>query len=282
MLQWLLFAAMTGIAVLAVLWPLARARTAVPGAHGHDAAVYRDQLSEIERDQARGLVGPAEAEAARAEVGRRLLAATAAAAEARSHAAESLTRRRRLAAVAGLVFVPALALPLYLTFGSPDLPAQPLAARLAAPVPEGTILIARLENHLAMNPDDARGWEILAPIYARLQRFQDAAQAYTRAIAIAGSNARRQSGLGESLTAAAGGVVTAEARAAFEAALAADPNELGARFYLARAAAQDGDRAEALRRLEAIASAIPAGSQEAAIVRAEMARLSSESPERRP
>src|SRR5436309_53438 len=100
MLQWLLFAAMTGIAVLAVLWPLSRGATATISSHGHDAAVYRDQLDEIERDQARGLVGPAEATAARAEVGRRLIAASEAVA-AEEGAQPPAPGRRRLAAIAG-------------------------------------------------------------------------------------------------------------------------------------------------------------------------------------
>ena len=70
---WLVLALMTAAAVFAVLWPLARGQRVDRGAS--DAVVYRDQLDEIERDRASGTIGAAEAEAARIEASRRLLAA---------------------------------------------------------------------------------------------------------------------------------------------------------------------------------------------------------------
>ena len=73
MILWLIFALMTLAAVLAVWWPLARRQKAVRS--GSDVAVYRDQLDEIDRDEAASLIGSVEAEAARVEVSRRLIAA---------------------------------------------------------------------------------------------------------------------------------------------------------------------------------------------------------------
>src|SRR5690348_2894133 len=73
MTLWPLLALMTAAAIFAVLWPLGRRRPAP--ASGHDLAVYRDQLEEIDRDLTEGAIGSAEAEAARVEVSRRLLAA---------------------------------------------------------------------------------------------------------------------------------------------------------------------------------------------------------------
>ena len=78
MTLWLVFALMTAAAIFAVLWPLSR-RT--PLRRGSDIAVYRDQLEEVSRDRAAGLIGEAEAEAARVEVSRRLIAAADAAAD---------------------------------------------------------------------------------------------------------------------------------------------------------------------------------------------------------
>ena len=72
--MWFVFALMTVAAVFAVLWPLGR--RAAPQAGGSEAAVYRDQLAEIDRDFAGGLIGASEAEAARVEIARRLLAAS--------------------------------------------------------------------------------------------------------------------------------------------------------------------------------------------------------------
>src|ERR1700728_1509822 len=99
MTLWIIFAAMTVAATLAVLWPLGRKPAA--GRAGSDVLVYRDQLEEIGRDRSAGLIGQAEAEAARVEVSRRLLAAADAqetAAQPTASEAQSL-RRRRAAAV---------------------------------------------------------------------------------------------------------------------------------------------------------------------------------------
>ena len=70
---WLVLALMTAAAMFAVLWPLARSQR-VDG-NASDVVIYRDQLHEIERDRASGTIGTAEADAARVEVSRRLLAA---------------------------------------------------------------------------------------------------------------------------------------------------------------------------------------------------------------
>jgi 3-methylcrotonyl-CoA carboxylase alpha subunit len=79
------------VAALAVLWPLRRGE--VTGSSGSDVAVYRDQLAEIERDRAAGRIGDREAEAARVEVSRRLLAAADAAAAKPASPASAAWRR---------------------------------------------------------------------------------------------------------------------------------------------------------------------------------------------
>ena len=110
-------------------------------------------------------------------------------------------------------------------------------------------LVARAEAHLAANPDDGRGWDVLAPIYARLGRYDEAVTAYRNAIRLDGANGARESGLGEAVAGAAGGMVTAEARAAFSRALKLEPGQPKASFYLASALAQEGKVAEAAERL---------------------------------
>ncbi len=124
MILWLIFALMTAAAILAVLWPLSRPARLQAGS---GVAVYRDQLDEIERDRAAGLIAEAEAQAARTEVSRRLIAATEQS-EARIDAGGALWRRRA-AAVAALVIVPLVGLGVYLKHGSPQLPGEPLAQR---------------------------------------------------------------------------------------------------------------------------------------------------------
>src|SRR4051795_185413 len=112
MALWLVFALMTAAAIFAVLWPLGRVRT--PAAEGNDLAVYRDQLEEIARDRALGLIGAAEAEAARVEVSRRLIAAADSQAPNAAASVSGGTLRRRAAALAVLIALPALAAALYL------------------------------------------------------------------------------------------------------------------------------------------------------------------------
>ena len=129
MTLWLVFSLMTAAAVFAVLWPLARR---APARGGSDLAVYRDQLDEIARDRSTGVIGEREAEAARVEVSRRLIAAADSADAEKAESAGSPVWRRRWTAIAGLVLVPVGATALYLLLGSPQLPGEPLQARLRA------------------------------------------------------------------------------------------------------------------------------------------------------
>ena len=244
MTLWLVFALMTAAAIFAVLWPLGRGRRQQPGAN--DVAVYRDQIEEIGRDRAAGLIGAAEAEAARVEVARRLLAADTAHAQARS-VAPGETFRRRAAAVATLIALPAIAAALYLALGSPELPGQPIASRPATPLQDQSVesLVARVEAHLESKPDDGRGWEVVAPFYLRLGRFEDAVKARRNALRLNGASADREADLGETLIYAGNGIVTDEAKAAFERALTHAPKHLKARYFLGVAAQQDGQAAAA-------------------------------------
>ena len=244
MTLWLVLVLMTAAAMFAVLWPLAR-RT--PLRRGSDVAVYRDQLDEIQRDRSTGLIGDAEAEAARVEVSRRLIAA-ADAAESERPAEETATlRRRRVTAIAGLVLLPAGAFALYLTLGSPDLPGEPLAARMQTTKDTNDLqtMVAKVEDHVTRNPKDGKAWEVLAPVYMRIGRYDDAVRAWSNVISLNGSNAEREADFGEAMVAAANGVVTADAKAAFDRALKIDPQDVMARFYTGMAADQDGRRAEA-------------------------------------
>jgi cytochrome c-type biogenesis protein CcmH len=271
---WMLFATMTALAVLAVLWPLSRHRAGA-GEADPNTQFYRDQLAEIERDRERGLLSPDEAEAARAEAGRRLLRAGATPEEAISALGELPLRRRRAVSALALSLVPILALAVYGASGSPDLPGQPLAARLQAN-PEQMDLasaIARIESHLALHPDDGRGWDVLAPVYLRMGRAQDAVRAYAAALRILGPEAERLTNFGEAQVVAKDGVVPAEARAAFEQALKLDAGSPKARFYLAQAAEQDGDRDRAKAEYRALLSAAPAGAPWAPVVQRHLARL---------
>ena len=143
---WIIFALMTAAAVFAVLWPLGQKPSAARG--GSDRLVYQDQLREIDRDRAAGLIGETEAATARIEIARRLLAAAATEAQvSAAPAAAQAAWHRRLAMIAALAIVPAVALGLYLKLGAPDVPGQSAFARVNLPQDHQSVadLVNRVE-----------------------------------------------------------------------------------------------------------------------------------------
>ncbi|WP_127090111.1 c-type cytochrome biogenesis protein CcmI [Aquabacter cavernae] len=263
------FALMTALAVMAVLWPLSRRRD-LRVARDADLAVYRDQMSELDRDAGSGRLSPEQAEAARVEVARRMIAAADAGAEISSTSAG----RRKAAAVIALAFIPLIGAGLYLKLGAPDVPDMPLSSRLSAP-PDGTdvaILVRRVEDHLSANPNDGRGYELLAPVYLKLGRMDDAVRAYAQAIRFLGPTAERQAALGEALVVRDEGMVGQDATRAFQAAAALDPSSPKARYFLGLAAEQDGRRQDAAAIFGQMAADAPPNAPWLPMVRAALAR----------
>ena len=282
MTLWLVLVLMTAAAILAVLWPLAR-RGPLRG--GSDVEVYRDQLDEIERDRAAGAIGDSEAEAARVEVSRRLLAAADAVkpAEPVQSGTSSVAPevwRRRAAALVALVLLPVGAAVLYLALGAPWLPGQPHAVRAEGPPDQRSImaLVAQVEARLEQHPDDGRGWEVIGPVYMRLGRYDDAVKARRNVIRLLGASAERESDLGEALAGVANGVVTAEAKAAFERALRLNANELKARYFVGLAAEQDGRPAEAAAIWRSLLAMSPSDAPWVGMVQQSLARVAPGEP----
>jgi cytochrome c-type biogenesis protein CcmH len=269
MALWFVFALMTAAAIFAVLWPLGRRSR--PQSDGSEAVVYKDQLTEIDRDVAAGLIGPPEAQAARVEISRRLLAADDG---KRAPAVASSIKWRRGAAIIALVGLPIIALALYLPLGSPRLGDFPLAQRSLTPDVTQPLdnLVAQVEQHLEKNPDDGRGWSVLAPVLARLGRYDEAVRAFHNSITYNGDSAERRADLGEAIAAAAGGVVTAEAKAEFERAIALNAGEAKASYFLGLAAEQDGRAAEAASIWRAMLEKAPPNAPWRPLVQAALAR----------
>ncbi len=265
MLLWILFILLTLLAVVLVAYPLMRGRKVDPSAAvsdaDFDATIYREQLKEIERDLEEGLIGQAEAEAAKTEISRRLLAMTevSGAGAARdtsdatgaTQASVSTTSGRfahwsLLGAVA--LGVPLFAFGVYSVLGRPDLPDLPHAARLQGPPDHQSIetLVARVEQRLKQNPDDGRGWDVLAPVYLRMGRHEDAAKAFRNAIRLLGESAERWAGVGEALVRGAKGVIDETARKAFQRALKLEPTLVTPHIRLAMADEQAGQYGHAV------------------------------------
>lgn len=266
MLFWIISALLTVVVAVLLLAPLLRASARATRYDEGEAAVYRDQLRELERDKAEGLISAEDADYARAEIGRRLLAVAnrdKAGGEGEqlddvAPATAPVTRRRYTWSQAFILLcLPVIGLAGYMQIGSPGTPDAPLEARMANPGDNVDLLVAKVERHLATTPEDGNGWNVLAPVYFRIGRFDDAELAYRNAIRILGPDTERMSGLGETIVMRNDGIVTDDAQMAFQAALKIEPNNPRADFYLALALEQSGRRAEALAAFQEIAKASP-------------------------
>lgn len=257
MLLWILFAVMTAVVAIVIVRPLWR--PAPVGAESQDIAVYKQQLEEIEAEKARGLLGDAELESARVEISRRILAASA------KPETPPSSKVAAAAPYAMIALLATLTMGIYLVYGSPDLPDQPLSARLS---PDGSppveMLIAKVEEQLRAHPEDGAGWRVVAPVYMRMGRYADAVSAYGKMIALLGETPERLADFGEALTYANGGKVVAEARAAFQKAAAKDPTNARAGIWLGVAEEQGGKLTEAASAYKAlIARGLPENLTEA-------------------
>jgi cytochrome c-type biogenesis protein CcmH len=270
MILWLIFGLMTLAAVWAVCWPLARRRKYVRS--GTDVEVYRDQLDEIGRDEAAGLIGSVEADAARVEVSRRLIAAAESAKSTSAAPAPGTAGSYRWATLmAAVVVLPLGASLIYLSLGSPNFVPVTINAEIEK-------IVARAEAHLKSDPANGRGWEMLAPVYLRLGRFDDAVEARRKALELLGPNTLRLDDLGEAIVMASNGVVTPEAKGLFERASAADAEDVMSGYYLGLSAKQEGRRDEAMKRWTALVSKAPEDAPWLPLVKSALARIDEKDP----
>lgn len=238
------------------------------------------QVADIARDRTAGLITDEEAAFADLEARRRLLAAHRAAEK------KTMAPVRVAAGQASMMLVaaaPMAAIALYVALGNPGREPTEEAMRMAAQAPASAAnarslseSVAALEQRLDNSPDDLDGWTMLAESYANLDRFDEAAAAFAKASALAPERAYLHAAEGESVAMAAGGIVTEEARAAFDRALAIDAVEPRARFYLAIGVYQEGRREEALDALIALGRDAPGDAGWLPIVRSQIDMISAE------
>lgn len=231
MLFWFIASAITAIACAALFYAARRGTVNATGPDLDDAnSHFRHVLAGIDADLAAGKLASAEAQAAKGELAREILRAKA---ESGKGAPRGTMGNAML--LAGLGGVAALTLGTYLVLGSPDLPSAPLAERpeLAAQSIDLDMAIERIEAQLTTNPDDLRGWTVIAPAYMQLGRFGDAANAYRRIIELNGATPDLQTRLAETLLMAADGQGSEEAMAELRAAAASDPTHVLSRLYIA-------------------------------------------------
>lgn len=256
MLFWIILAFLTVGTAIALIRPLVTTAASTAPSSPPERGFYRAQIAGIERDVAAGLIDAGEAGAARAEIGRRLIASSS----SDMIPAAGSPRLRRGVALGIAVFLPLAALSVYLSLGSPDAPDRPLSTRLAETPDRSNLadLVGRVERHLESQPDDIGGWRVLAPIYLRMGRYDDAIAAFERIVAAGKADADIREGYAEALVSAAGGVVGPKAQQLLAEVIAAAPDRASARFYYAEGLRQSGDLKGALAAFDELIRRSPA------------------------
>ena len=253
MVIWIVFAVITTAIIASLLHPLASGRVRFNDGAAAAGRVYRDQLLELDRELLANEIGCNEYEYARAETARRLFKAS----EQKQEECRRLPHPHRWLRLAIAAFLPLASIGLYGLAGSPDMPSLPLQARLEDPGQDIAILVARTERHLASQPDDGRGWDVIAPIYLRAGRIADARSAYRNALRLLGPDIHRLGGLAEALMAEAQGSVDKETLDVLRQIVQLEPENPRARFYIALSSEQAGRRDEARQAFEALAKQSP-------------------------
>jgi cytochrome c-type biogenesis protein CcmH len=262
MLLWLMVALMLVATLATLLLPLFWGRDHIETREAYDANVFKDQLKAIDEELAEGLIESEDADAARIEISRKLLAA-AAEADARPRIRASGRESSRLVMYALAVALPVAALTLYNILGSPGLGDLPLQARQQEEPQKERLaeLIARAEAKLAEHPEDGRGWDIMAPVYLRHGMYDKAIGAYRNAVRLLGPSGDRLTGLVDAMVFASDGIVTEEALSVVQQAIKVAPEEPKPQFWLALYNEQHGKAEEAMKGytqlLESSASDMP-------------------------
>jgi cytochrome c-type biogenesis protein CcmH len=261
--MWMFWIAAGGLAAAATALifgrAAAQARAASAPSEDPALAIYRRQLDELDALAARGVMGPDELQAAQAEAGRRLLSA----ANVRRRTERPGGRKARTGVLAAAVATSTVALILYLKVGSPGLKDEPYRARLAAwrsvdPSTLGPPQMAALLRALAQQkPHDAKVYDYLGRAELAAGDNVAAAQAFHKATRLAPRRADLQAMLGEALSMDAGGLPPPEALHAFEQALALDPTNAAARYYLGRANIEAGRVQQGLALWRGLAADLP-------------------------
>ena len=249
---WVLIGLISLIVCAVIFRTLVRQKNVAPLARAEfDVTVYKDQLLELDRDMQRGILNADEATAARTEIERRILT-LADDAEATTKQVEELRPGALSPATVGLALItPSAALVAYIVIGTPELPNLPYAERdIAAETrqvaerrraQELEALAQKLAKRLQTEPDNLQGWMLLSNYHATSGRTAEALTAIKKAHDLAPDNPYVLLQYAEALIPTQNNIVSAQASDLFNKALAADPRNPRARYYLALAKAQAND-----------------------------------------
>lgn len=264
-------AATAGVLVFLVL-PLARKPKggAAPARADFDLTVYKDQLTEIERDLERGVLSEDQALAARTEIERRMLAAAGNGGDEGAPATPANARLTGALLAALLVVVPLGAFGLYYIVGNPGLGDRPLSARTAERTQQANAadreaqlraMIADIKTRLEQEPGNARNWNILGKAYEMIGDQQNAIGAYEKLVEVSDRHPEALIILAEAIFVEAGQVVTPAAVAMFKEARTQDPANPMTYYYIALERQQVDDLQGAIDEYLGLLSVSPSNGQ---------------------
>ena len=254
---WIAAALLSVLVALPILAGAARGAKVGPADEDPTLALHRRQLAEIDDLAARGLMSEDDSRIARAEAGRRLLAAADAAAPV-----ENTVKVRRLA-LSIAVAAPLLAVIAYIFVGSPSLPDQPFNTRLKSwfAADPATLqpdqIVAMLESRKVEQKNDPQFWRFLGLARARAGDAAGAAEALRSAVRLDPQRADLWLQLGQALVMVANDTVADDALAAFREADRLDPGLPAANYFIGRRMITDGQTAEGVARWRAILPNMP-------------------------
>ncbi len=264
MMLWFLIVVISVVCVGIIMRAVWQQTDDEPASSQYDVEIYRDQLDELGRDIERGVISADEAKTARAEISRKLLAAQERTAgdALEYHAIDP--RLRACVAIAVAIIVPAIALGLYMSQGSPGLPGQSFVLRQTSTNAEQGQArrlaeeVVALEARLAQNPEDVEGWRLLGQSYMELRLYAKSADTFDRAIAANGPLVDLLLNRGVGFVFADNGVVSVAARLSFESVIEQEPDNSLAHYFLGIGAAQQQDYPRAVDYLmKSLANAPP-------------------------
>ncbi|MGI9351962.1 MAG: c-type cytochrome biogenesis protein CcmI [Rhizobiaceae bacterium] len=238
MLFWLLIAVLTLLAVVLAFAGIWRSGIhASKSSVGVDKAMYRARISEIDADFELGRIDEDAREAAKAEQARSFLFIAD-----KEGVNGSLTPGRVFFIIAlSMIFVPAFSLVLYDFYGSPDVVNTSTEKELADAQPNLTDLLSAAERRLSEFPDDVRGWRVVAPVYMRLGRFEDATNAFRNLIRLEGETPKTLATLGEALVLRDGNQIQDEAFGIFKRLLGQQPENARFAYFVGLGEFQRGN-----------------------------------------
>ena len=264
MIQFILFATllMLVVAVFIVppLWKKQRAAVQEVDRKAANLAIFRDQLTELEREKTEGTLAEADFDQARRELQRRLLEETDATTEDAANSHEHGPSRKM--AIAVLVLLPITGMLAYSLLGNPRAldPAETAAPQqmTAEKINE---MVASLAAKVQANPDDLKGWLMLARSYKTMGRYDESAEAYGKAEKLVNEDPDLLASYAETLAMARGKGLQGKPMELVAKALKLDPKHGHSLFLAGAAAMEAGDNKQGIAYWEALLEQVEPGSE---------------------